>query len=321
MEILRDFSNPPQGPIALTIGSFDGVHRGHQSILNQVKQAAQAIKGRSLVLSFEPHPRLVLKPQTDGHRLVLLQEVEEKATWLAHYGLDILALVPFTPDFARQSPQAYLEDFLLRCFNPQRIIIGYDHRFGANRLGDIHYLRAQAPKHGFEVEEIPAQRAEGLTISSSKIRQALQDGAFHQALNWLGHSYSLRGRVVRGQQLGRELGFPTANLEVLNPNKLIPPKGIYAARAFCHGAWRDGMLYLGSRPTLAGDLAPSIELHIFDFQADLYGSILQLEIYQFLRSDARFENLNALRQALANDELAARAVLAQQTPPPAMVQA
>jgi riboflavin kinase/FMN adenylyltransferase len=309
MEVYYDLAQFPQDrPTVLTIGSFDGVHIGHQQILRQLRHLASEIGGRSLLITFHPHPRLVLR-QPQGQKLQLLSTLAEKIHWLDHFGLDALAVVPFTAEFAAQSPAEYIERFLVQQFKPRYIVIGYDHRFGKGRVGDIAYLRALEQQYGYEVLEISPQTLEDIAVSSTKIRQALQEGFFAKALQWLGHPYSISGEVVKGQQLGRQLGFPTANLALSQTEKLLPQEGIYAVRVQHQAQYYEGMLYIGARPTLGEDLQPSIEVHLFDFEGDLYGAFLRLDLLGFIRPDEKFEGLEALKAALAADAKAVKAFL------------
>ena len=301
---LPDFRNA-----VITIGSFDGVHSGHQQILARVIQTAREKEGESIVITFHPHPRLVLHPNGDG--LQLITTVEEKIQLLGGYGIDHVVVVPFTVEFSRQSPDAYIADFLYGKFHPSCIVIGYDHRFGLNRQGDIQYLRKSAAKSGFEVVEIPKQEVEDIAVSSTKIRKALEKGAMRQAGRLLNHPFTITGTVVRGQQIGSKIGFPTANIDPGNPHKLIPPHGVYAVRVMHKDQIYSGMLYIGDRPTLPELPQRNIEVHIFDFDRDIYGDKIRLELIERLRGDMVFEGLEPLRQQLMIDRETARAVLAR----------
>ncbi len=237
---------PPFRHAVLTIGSFDGVHRGHQQLLRRIRRMAEARGGESIVITFDPHPRSVLRPDDDSLRL--LTTTEEKATYCAEQGIDHLVVVPFTEVFSQQSPAEYIEHFLVHYFSPERIVIGYDHHFGRDRAGNVEFLRYHAAEFGYEVVEIAAQEVNQITVSSTKIRSALREGQVVPARELLGRPYGLSGRVVMGQQIGRTMGYPTANLELLDRLKLIPANGIYAVRAWIGEAWHQGMLYIGDRP-------------------------------------------------------------------------
>lgn len=291
----------------LTIGSFDGVHAGHQQILQRITRAAKQVNGESVVITFHPHPRLVLFPEQQD--LKLLTTVEEKAALLAQYGVDHLVLTPFSKTFAQQTPEAYVRDFLVHHFHPNRIIIGYDHKFGKNRAGDIRYLQQKAADYQFEVEEISKQEVEDVAVSSTKIRKALLQGDVAQAAKWLRHPYQLKGTVVRGQQIGRSIGFPTANVQSTIPQKLIPPIGVYAVRVHHKATSYGGMLYIGPRPTVGDNLAQTIEVNIFDFDQDIYGDTLQVDFIAHIRGDEKFEGLPALQAQLQRDKIQTQKIL------------
>ncbi|MDX1909925.1 MAG: riboflavin biosynthesis protein RibF, partial [Saprospiraceae bacterium] len=291
----------------LTIGSFDGVHLGHRRILEQLNTLAREHHGESIVITFDPHPRSVLNPADTAFKL--LNTTDEKIALLAAAGVHNVVVVPFSPDFARQSARAYVEDFLIKTFSPRFIVIGYDHRFGAGREGDIAFLKNYEKSSGFEVVEIPAHEVEAIAVSSSKIRKALERADIHLANRLLGHPYALSGEVVEGDKIGRTIGFPTANIEIKNPHKLMLPDGIYAARA---GKYQ-GALYIGRRPTLPGQQRRVVEINLFNFEGDLYGQTLNVDVLGFIRPDKKLENLEALKAQIAADKAAILAMLAPQT--------
>lgn len=291
----------------ITIGSFDGVHRGHQQLLARICRIAERRGGESVVITFDPHPRSVLRPDDDSLRL--LTTTSEKATYCAEAGIDHLVVVPFDRTFSQQTPEEYIRNFLVRYFQPERIVIGYDHRFGKDRQGDLAYLRHHGEELGYEVIEIGAQEVDDITVSSTQVRQALQSGAMSKAANLLGRPYVLSGRVIAGQQIGRTLGFPTANIQPDHKLKLIPQLGIYAVRACHRGRWYDGMLYIGDRPALNDGRGVVIELNIFDFDQDIYGDKLTVRFVAHLRDDMEFDGLPALQAQLAQDREAAKAAL------------
>lgn len=308
MRIYRDLSQLPSFKNAvLTIGSFDGVHLGHQQIIKQINDLAVSIDGVSILLTFHPHPRLVVG---QSHDLKLLNNLEEKALLLEQYEVDVLVIVPFSRAFAEQSPDAYIEDFLIKHFQPSIIAIGYDHRFGKDRVGDISYLKHFEAKHNFQVVEISKQEVADIAVSSTKVRKALLAGDVQQAAKWLGHPFGITGKVVKGLQIGHTIGFPTANIEVLDPYKLIPPTGIYAVRIQHKKEVYQGMLYIGNRPTIDHDLAQTIEVNIFNFDQQIYGEMLSVEFVDYLRGDVKFDSLEALQAQLAADKVAALAVFA-----------
>lgn len=306
MRVFTDLSSLPTFRNAvLTIGSFDGVHLGHRRILEQLKALAQQHGGESVVITFDPHPRAVLRP--DDRSFKLLSTTAEKTTLLQQAGIDHVVVVPFSTEFAQQSARQYVEEFLLQKFAPRFIVIGYDHRFGAGREGDISFLKQYEKTAGFEVLEIPAQQVDEMAISSSKIRKALEISDINLANRLLGHPFSFSGQVVQGNQIGRSIGFPTANIEIDDPYKLVLPEGIYAARVGQH----TGALYIGHRPTLSPDGNRTIEVHLIDFEGDLYGQSLQVDVLDFIRPDKKLDNLDALKQQINTDKEAILARMAQ----------
>ncbi|WMX11992.1 bifunctional riboflavin kinase/FAD synthetase [Aureispira sp. CCB-E] len=303
MRIYKDLNNLPAFKNAvLTIGSFDGVHVGHQQIIQQINDLARSIDGESILITFDPHPRFVVGKRQDN--LKLLNTLEEKANLLEQCAVDVLVVVPFSKEFASQSPDAYIQDFLVKHFNPQIIAIGYDHKFGQNRVGDISYLKKFESKYNFRVVEISKQEVADIAVSSTKVRKALLEGNVHQAECLLGHPYGLRGTVVKGLQIGNTIGYPTANIEVANPFKLIPPEGIYAVEVDYDRRY-EGMLYIGNRPTIDNNLKQTIEVNIFDFNQDIYGEELKIDFIEYLRGDAKFSTLEALKNQLTEDKKAA----------------
>lgn len=295
----------------VTIGSFDGVHRGHQQLLARIVKLAKARQGESIVITFDPHPRSVLRPEDDSLRL--LSTTEEKARYCAEAGIDHLLVVPFNREFANQDPEEYIKNFLVKHCQPDRIVIGYDHKFGRDRKGDIEYLNYMGKEYGYEVIEIDAQEVNEITVSSTTVRKALSDGKIAEANQLLGRPYELTGTVVRGKQIGREIGFPTANIEPNHPLKLVPAVGIYAVTAKFGDRDLDGMLYIGNRPSLNDGRGLTVELNIFDFNEDLYDQELTIYFHEFLRGDKQLDGLAALTEQLRVDEQAARAALERPT--------
>lgn len=291
----------------ITIGSFDGLHLGHQTIMKQLKRLATERDGESVVITFHPHPRQVVYPKDKS--LKLLNTISEKIVLFEELGIDNVVVVPFDVKFSQQSADEYIVDFLYKNFRPEVVIIGYDHRFGLNRQGDINYLRWYGGKLGFEVVEIAAQQLEAIAISSTKVRAALQSGQVEQANSLLAYPYRLSGKVIKGAQIGRAINYPTANLGISSPHKLLPADGIYAARAQWGQEILEGMLYIGKRPSLQDDNATSIELHIFDFNRDIYNDELVISVLAFIRPDQQFEQLEDLQHQLAKDEIASRQFL------------
>ncbi len=314
MKVYRNLDSIPRFEhTVVTIGSFDGVHGGHQKILERVTQLAQSVDSQSVVITFHPHPRLVVASQNpnknDTSSIKLLTTTEEKVDLFERYGVDNVVIVPFNQAFAEQTPDEYIENFLVKTFNPTYIVIGYDHRFGAKRQGDITYLKKFESQFGYEVIEIEQQVIHELEISSTKIRQAVEKGNINAANKLLGHPYSFTGEVVKGQQIGRQIGFPTANLEITEKHKLIPPHGIYAVFAYIDGKKLKGMMYRGNRPVLKDHHNETIEVNIFDFNEDIYGKKLKIELIEYIRPDKNFESLEGLVIQLADDERQSRDIL------------
>lgn len=293
-EAIEDIKNA-----VVTSGTFDGVHVGHQKILTRLKEEAQRIGGETVVITYWPHPRLVLKPWDQS--LQLLSTFPEKANLLEEFGIDHLVKIPFTKEFAHMSPEEYISIILAERIQTKKIIIGYDHRFGKNRSGGLEELHEFSEKYGYEVEEIPRQDIDEIGISSTKIRRALEIGDVQQANTYLGRDYTITGHVVHGNKIGRSLGFPTANISVKENYKLIPSDGIYAVRV-CHEYNKyHGMLNIGNRPTIGGD-NKTIEVNIFDFDSDIYESEITLEFVDLIRKEIKFNSLDELKKQLAADK-------------------
>lgn len=308
MEVIRSLSDFPALPQAVvTSGTFDGVHAGHQKILQRLDQMARETAGQSVVITYWPHPRLVLPPGTD--HLHLLSTIEERVEQLAAFGVDYLLLIPFTREFANLTSEEFIAEILVKTIRTKKLVIGYDHHFGKNRTGSFEYLRQHAPQWGFSVEEIPRQDIDQIAVSSSKIRRALAAGEVRTATTYLGRFYSLPGTVVRGRQLGRTLGYPTANLDVTDRHKLIPAPGIYAVQVKINQQLFGGMLSIGTNPTVGGT-QQTIEVHIFDFTGDLYGQEITLLFVERLRDEEHYASLPALVAQLHQDKATALRVLA-----------
>ena len=304
MRIYKDLNNLPEFKNAvLTIGSFDGVHIGHQQIIQQINDLASSIDGESVLITFDPHPRFVVGNRQGDLRL--LNTLKEKAELLEQCAVDVLVVVPFSKEFASQSPDAYIQDFLVAHFRPKIIAIGYDHKFGQNRIGDISYLKKFEEQHDFKVVEISKQEVADIAVSSTKVRRALTNGNVHKAEQLLGHPFGITGIVVKGLQIGTTIGYPTANVEVQHPYKLIPPEGIYAVWVNSDNKRYQGMLYIGNRPTIDQGLKQTIEVNIFDFDQDIYGKELKVEFIEYLRGDVKFTTLENLKDQLTKDKQAA----------------
>lgn len=298
---------PGANPVA-TIGTFDGVHAGHRVIIDRVIAAAQARGGESLVVSFHPHPRLVLRP--DDTSLQLLHTLDEKVAGLAALGLDRLVLIPFTPAFAQTTSAQFIEGILARTLGIRHLIIGYDHRFGADRGGGLAELQAAGPRLGFTVEEIPAQQIDAASVSSTRIRRALGEGQVAEAARLLGYPYSLSGTVVEGRRLGRTLGYPTANLRLPDAHKLVPALGIYAVWAEVGGQRHAALLSIGRNPTVTADGPVTVEAYLLDYSGDLYGQVLTLRLLERLRGEEKFDGVEALVAQMQRDEAQARGLFA-----------
>jgi riboflavin kinase/FMN adenylyltransferase len=298
----------------VTSGTFDGVHRGHQRILGRLRQVADAVGGPAVVITYWPHPRLVLGPPPSHPELLelqLLNTLEERIARLAEFGVDYLLVMPFTREFAQWTSEEYIQELLLKTVNTKHLVIGYDHRFGKNREGGFDYLSQHAARYGFTLEEIPRQDVDAVGVSSTLIRRALRAGDVATATACLGYQYPLTGVVVTGQQLGRTIGYPTANLHISENLKLVPAIGIYAVWVTtAAGTRHPGMLSIGVRPTIGADLAQTIEVNILDFSGDLYGQLLTLEFVAWLRGEEKYDGLAALQAQLVLDAQATRAALA-----------
>lgn len=290
----------------VTSGTFDGVHFGHQKILKKIVKTAKELNGKSVVLTFWPHPRFVLFPEEKT--LKLLTTFEEKAKLLEEVGIDYLVKVEFTKSFSQLSSETFIQNMLVEQLKTKKLIIGYDHRFGKNRSGSFEYLKENSDRYGFEVEEIPRQDIDDVGVSSTKIRQALFHGEVDLAAGYLGRPYSLLGTVVRGKQIGTELGFPTANIHIEEDFKLIPKDGAYAVRTKVNGQWHKAMLNVGIRPTVGG-LHRVIETHLFDFDQQIYEQQIQIEFIKHLRDEKKFDSLEDLKAQLQKDKVSSLALL------------
>lgn len=307
MKVIRELQHFPELSCAVvTSGTFDGVHVGHQKILTRLTERASEVNGQSVVITYWPHPRLVLNP-TDTS-LQLLSTIEERIEQLAAFAIDYLLIIPFTRDFAAMDSGQYIRQILQQTIRTKILIIGYDHRFGKNREGSFAYLQEHAPQFGFTVEEIPRHDIDQVAVSSTKIREALEKGEITTATTYLGRPYSLTGTVVPGRQLGRTIGYPTANLAITDKFKLIPAQGIYAVRVKVGTAWYGGMLSIGTNPTVNGT-QQTIEANIFAFNQDIYGQNITVYFADYIRAEEKFASLNELKTKLHEDRIAALAIL------------
>ncbi|RYF21111.1 MAG: bifunctional riboflavin kinase/FAD synthetase [Flavobacteriales bacterium] len=302
----------------VTIGTFDGVHFGHQKIIKRLCEMAKSSGGESVLLTFFPHPRMIIDPE--NQELKMINSIDEKAQILASLGVDHLIITPFTRDFSNLSATDYIKNILVDTIGTKKIIIGYDHRFGKDRLGNIQTLAENATHYGYQVEEIPEQDINDVAVSSTKIRKALLDGDVALANEYLGYSFSIYGPVIKGDKIGRTIGFPTANIFVAETYKLIPGDGIYAvtvemnleveskgADLTTNSTFKSqpstfrGMAYIGQRPTING-MTRNIEVNIFDFDKEIYGQNIKMNFLAFLRHDVKFTGLEALKIQLQQDK-------------------
>lgn len=317
----------------VTIGTFDGVHIGHQKIITRLQEVASQTGGETVILTFFPHPRMILHPEDVNIKLITT--MKEKAELLEKLGIDHLIITPFTRDFSNLSPQEYIKNILVDKIGTSQIVMGYDHRFGKDREGGLEYLQKLAPIYGYEVEEIPEQDIHDMAVSSTKIRNSLLSGDVDLASDFLGHLFHLTGKVIKGDQIGRQLGYPTANLFIEETYKLIPSDGIYAVTVEVEGLnlkvesggsdknpyssellisqdsrfqIYKGMAYIGHRPTING-MSRNIEVNIFGFNSDIYKQTIRLYFHNFIREDQRFNSLEELKLQIARDEIDAKQFL------------
>lgn len=282
----------------VTIGTFDGVHVGHQKIIERLVENAKNRNAESAILTFFPHPRMILQDQTE---IRLLNTIDERTSLLAKKGLDNLIIHPFNKAFSRLTAEEFVKDILLDQLNIEKIVIGYDHRFGRNRTANIDNLIEFGEKYNFEVEQISAQEIQEASVSSTKIRAALQDGNIALANQFLGYSYFLTGVVQKGKQLGRTIGFPTANLKIEENYKLIPKEGVYIIKSDLDGKKVYGMMNIGTNPTFDERLL-SVEIHFLDFDADIYNQKIQISLLKYLRSEQKFGSVDLLKTQLEIDK-------------------
>lgn len=300
MQIYKGLDDFPklQSPV-LTLGSFDGVHVGHQKILSRLMDAARSINGQVVLLTFDPHPRKILFPSSNS--VQLLSTLEEKIELLNKYGVEHLVVQPFTRDFSMMEHDFFIRELLVKQIGVKKLVIGYDHQFGHNRAGSFKELELLAPQLDFTVEEIPEQDINDSAVSSTRIRKALLEGNIVDANNLLGYDYSFTGTVVKGNQIGRKLGFPTANLLTHDPDKLVPTNGVYAVFVEVHGAVFKGVLSIGTRPTFDNG-ARSVEVNIFEFNQDIYGEECTVRFKNFIRPELKFNGVGELVVAMKKDK-------------------
>lgn len=304
----------------VTIGTFDGVHVGHQKILNKLTELAKDNTGETVLLTFFPHPRLIINPDDDSLRLI--NDIEEKVERLALAGIDHLIITPFTRDFSNQTPEEYISEVLVNKIGCKKIVIGYDHHFGKDRKGTIKDLIHYSEIFDYSVDQIPEQDIEDVAVSSTRVRESLIKGDIITANKYLGYPFELTGTVIKGDQIGREIGFPTANLHIHESHKLIPAYGIYAVEVeifprtteIVTGDYFEpeperiakGMCYIGTRPTVDG-MNRKIEVNLLDFNDDLYTKTIRVKFLEFIRHDQWFESLELMQEQIKKDESAIRA--------------
>lgn len=300
MKIHRDLNFFDAKNPVLTIGTFDGVHLGHRKIINRLHDIAQSIGGESVIFTFDPHPRKVVAPSETNLRL--LTTLEEKIALFELSGIDHLIVFPFTPEFAQLSYAQFVEQILVGQIHTRHLVVGYDHKFGKNREGDFEFLQSCAEKFGFTVEKLDVLLMNESNVSSTKIREAIQHGDFDTANAYLGYPFTLNGTVVSGQQLGRQIEFPTANIEASDPDKIIPGYGVYAVKVRVLGKEFCGMLNIGNRPTVNQNADHrSIEVYILDFDSDIYGRPIEVRFFKKMRDEQKFASIDALKQQLFSD--------------------
>lgn len=305
MHIHHGIASLPHIPKAVvTSGTFDGVHLGHQQIIRRLCELAAHRQGETVLITFYPHPRLVL-----GQHVELLSTLEEKAYWLRQYGIHHLLVLPFTQEFSQMSPEEFVQKVYIEAVQTRTLVIGYDHHFGKNRQGNFQFLKENQAHYPFDIEEIPRHDIEKAAVSSTKIREALQQGDIAAAQQLLGRAYELNGQVVHGDKIGRTLGYPTANVHIKEHYKLVPADGIYAAQVLVGQQNYQGMLYIGNRPSVDGAAERKIEVNIFDFSEEIYGQNIHLQLIEKIRGDAKFDSLEALSRQLAQDKIRALQVL------------
>ena len=303
MKVLTSLSALPilRNPI-VTLGTYDGVHIGHKTILTQLINKAKETGKDSMLITFDPHPRQAL----GLGEISLLSTLEEKINLLSETGLDYLLILPFTKEFSTQGATEFITNVLIDQLNISEIMLGYDHKFGHNREGDVHLLADVLTKTGRFVTEIPAQDVDEIIVSSTKIRTALIEGEIQTANRLLDYNYQVSGKVVLGNQLGRTIGFPTANIELTNTSKLIPSDGVYAVKLTVEGITHHGMMNIGIRPTVSNSQNRVIEVHLFDFNSDIYGKSVTITVCNHLRREQVFSGIEALTEQLKKDEVDSR---------------
>ena len=289
-----------ESPTILTIGTFDGVHLGHQKILERLKELKNKTGLKTVILTFEPHPRKVLFPEQKD--LKLITTIDEKLQLLDQYGIDVTVVYPFSNYFSTMDSDFYIQNILLKQLNVKHLVIGYDHKFGKDRSGDINTLKQISVHGSFFIEEISAKDIDNIAVSRSKIRKCLQEGQIEIANKNLGHPFFLNGKVIKGKQIGRSIGYATANLKIEAEEKIIPKIGVYFVKAKINSKLHFGMMNIGKNPTIDVDKETKIEVHLFEFNEDIYDQTIQIIFISRLRDEKKFENLDELKAQLVNDK-------------------
>lgn len=304
MQVFKSLNNLPKfNNAVVTIGTFDGVHLGHQKLLERINEIARKVNGESILITFHPHPRFVVQPDSD---LKLLNTIDEKIELLEKYKVDNLIVAPFSKKFSNMPAISYVKDFLVENFKPHTLVIGYDHHFGKDRSGNINLLEEYKHIFAYKLEQISKETIDDIDISSTKIRQALLQGNVENANQLLGHEYTINGFVTKGNQIGRKIGFPTANVQLLVDYKLIPKNGVYIAKVKVENNIYEAMLNIGVRPTIEG-LNKTIEVNILNFDKNIYGENIEIIMIEYIREEKKFENIEALKKQLGKDKINALA--------------
>ena len=310
MQIHYDLNKFKAIKAVVTIGTFDGVHLGHREVITELKRLSALSNGESVIFTFDPHPRKVLAP--DESSLRLLSTTQEKIRLMESLGIDHLVIYPFTTEFSRLSYDEFVTQILVNQLKMSSLVVGYDHRFGQGRKGDFHSLQTLSNSLGFKVEQLSQLSVDNQTVSSSKIRMALDAGEVKLAKNYLGYNYTLTGEVVEGQKLGRQLGFPTANIDTHDSTKQVPKDGVYAVMVEVTGVLHQGMVNIGVRPTVNSNADhKTIEVHILDFNQDIYHTDITLHFVDKIREEQRFDGLDQLKKQLKQDQLTAQNILSE----------
>jgi riboflavin kinase/FMN adenylyltransferase len=300
MKIYHNISEfEPVKNAVVTIGTYDGVHLGHRKIISRINELADEINGETVILTFFPHPRMILHPEDEA--LKMINTIKEKAELLEQLGVDHLIITPFSRDFSNLNPDEYIREVLVNQIGTKRIVIGYDHRFGKDRQGGLADLQRLSDAYGFEIFEIPEQDINDVAVSSTRIRNALLKSDIDLANSFLGYPFFITGKVIRGDQIGRQIGYPTANIMIEEGYKLIPDDGIFAVKVLLDGKEYQGMAYIGRRPTVNG-MTRNIEVNIFDFNKEIYNQTIRLNFIHYVRGDVKFNSLEELTVQLGKDK-------------------